>query len=145
MKNCSTTILILVLIMLCSCKRTSKYQFDIHKIYTASRAKDTFEVHFLERADTVFLTYFFVYDNGNYINTPDDPSDYAGYFLKKDINSNTITFSIKNYREYWRDSSQVYDLKLTFLSDSTFEWKIDSNKYGIFNYLPNNIVFTAKE
>ena len=128
-----------------SCMSNKHNNFKIQSTYTANKNSNEFRVQFIKKSDTLFMLYYFFYENGNYINAPDDSSDYAGFFLEKGIKNNGIIFTVKNYREYWRDSTRVFSLNLNFLSDSTFNWFIDSSKFGIFDYLPNEITFTSKK
>jgi len=145
MKYYIKSILILSFSFGLSWNRGKKDEFQIHTNYAASSDGNIFNVQFLKKSDTLFLSYFFYYDNGNYINAPADSLDYAGYFSEKNIKNNEINFNVKNYREYWRDSTRIFKLKLNFLSDSTLKWNINSAKYGIFDYLPNEMIFTSEK
>ena len=145
MKRCFLFFIWLCLIeFLISCNSNVKKEFQIQNNYFANTDGNSLKIHFAKSKDTVFLRYIFIYDNGNYLNAPNDSTDYAGYFLQKNLKNNKISFNVKDYREYWRDSSRIYKLNLTFLTDSTLKWLIDSSKYGILDYLPNRRIFSSK-
>jgi hypothetical protein len=117
---------------------------QIGPLYTAKRDADSFVVRFHQKADTVFLYYFFTFQDGNYLNYPTDSSDYAGFFLYSNIKNGKAILPVKDYRQFWNDSSKIYDLTLEFRSDTAVRWYIDSVRYGILDYLPHNIIFHKK-
>jgi hypothetical protein len=136
---------ILFLSVSCNSKQEGK-PVNIGKIYTAKKQRDTFVVDFTRIADSVFLSYYFIFKDGNYLNFPTESLDnYAGFFTIDSVRNRRVTFPIKDYRQYWYDSSKVYDLTLNFLSDSTFHWYIDSIRYGILDFLPHDVIFLKKE
>lgn len=112
-------------------------EVNICSKYSIETNEYTYELRFKDKGDTVFLSYLFVCDNGNYINAPDDSSDYAAFFLKRSITNRQVNLNVKDYREFWRDSTKVYNVDLNFPSDSTVTWYLDSTKYDIFDCLPN--------
>ncbi|MBS1529514.1 MAG: hypothetical protein JSU01_04335 [Bacteroidetes bacterium] len=76
-----------------------------------------------------------------------DSSDFAGYFFKKNIVNNDVKFKIRDYIEDMplvgenQGATLYYDLDITFLSDSTFKWRIDTTQNGIPPRLPYNVIF----
>lgn len=125
-----------------SCRsRPSEAPHALEQIYTAHQQKDTFVVKFRHKGDTAFLSYCFIFGNGDYLNCPLDSSDYAGFLVGSKVSRGRVTLPIKDYRQYWNDPSKIYNVTLTFLPDSSMIWNIDTAKYGILDFLPMRIIF----
>jgi len=130
-----------------SCKAGRK-PFIIQKDYSYYN-KDTsqiLETDFVARKDTAYVWYTFVLNDGDLIDGGDS-TDFAGCFLKRNLIDNSIKLRIK---DYIKDPPLVggnfepplfYDLKITFLSDSTFKWHIDTTINGIPPRLPYDVTF----
>jgi hypothetical protein len=127
--------------VLSSCHSRVVNHFDFDSFYTTKRQGDSLVVKFHLKTDSVFLYYYFTFKNGNYLNYPLDSLDYAGVFVIDSIKKRQITLPVKDYRQYWNDSSRIYDVSLSFLSDTTFHWYIDSVRYGILDFLPHDVIF----
>jgi hypothetical protein len=86
-------------------------------------------------------------NNGELIDSELDSLDYAGFFKNENIVQNSVKFKIRDYIKDYPGPNEkgmidlIYDLKITFLSDSSLRWQIDRGKYGILPQLPNDMIF----
>src|SRR5690349_1594730 len=63
------------------------------------------------KGDTCYVYYLNIVDNGNYLNSTDDSTDYAGKFnWREEVVDSSTALVIKNYR----DEEDTYPLRLTF-------------------------------
>lgn len=136
-------ILFIVLTVFYSCGK----QINLEEIFKNSYDSDIdncqLEIDFKIKKDTVFFSYFYAMNNGLYLNSPDDiNNDYAGYFLKKDIQDNKVSFKIKNFRYSSDADKEIYNkIKLHFISNDEIVWSTDltKEKNNFIPYLPNTV------
>jgi hypothetical protein len=135
-----------------SCSHAGK-QYVIQKEYDASSGNNAYEIVLDKSKDTIKVQYTFVLNHGKFSELIDDAidsSDYAGFFKTENIIQNSVKFKIRDYVSDYHSPDEKdekynsYDLNVTFLSDSSLKWHIDSSRYQPFWRLPTDMVFKAR-
>lgn len=137
----NTSILLVAMAFLINSCKFEDNSLGFEKTYFGKNQGNEYNIRFKKSKDTIFLFYTFYFDEGKYINAPNDSNDYAGYFLISSIKNGQVIVKVKNYRIYWENNMDKYDLQLK-VADSTLTWIIDSSQ-GIFDYFPNRLVLTG--
>lgn len=137
------TSLMFCLIVTFSCKNTIKIDEITKKSYSSDINNCQLDVSFKTKKDTVFFFYTYAIDNGNFLNSADDiENEFAGYFLKRNIENNQVSFKIKNFR-YSIDAQKEInnEIKLIFISSDEILWETDfrNEKNKFVPYLPDKV------
>lgn len=101
--------------------------------YCFKKGDHELTVIFKTKRDTVFLYYYNIVANGNFLNGFDEQDDYAGSFVINNFRNNQVDFQIKSYR----DVDEKYLLNISInQGNGWIYWNI--NQKSPVGYLPKH-------